>query len=169
MSAASRQTSVPFTPMAIPMSALRRATASLTPSPHMPTVWPTDWSALQSIENHTAYVSPRADAQQPFQVKLTANTPKSQSKHKKYDIELGEKSRILNHFLLARVLGGGSETVTRESGPLVVIEHFTTVIGNGNFRLPLKQNEELCNLLPFFEWSITFQNEPLITLFLERD
>ena len=40
MSAVSRVTSVPLIPMAIPMSALFSAGASLTPSPVMPTTWP---------------------------------------------------------------------------------------------------------------------------------
>ena len=43
---ASRVTWVPVTPMATPMSAARRAGASLTPSPVMATVSPWAWSAL---------------------------------------------------------------------------------------------------------------------------
>ena len=43
MSPASLQTSVPDFPMATPMSALFRATASLVPSPVMATILPRDW------------------------------------------------------------------------------------------------------------------------------
>jgi hypothetical protein len=43
--AASRATSVPLAPIATPMSALRSAGASLTPSPVRATVWPTARSA----------------------------------------------------------------------------------------------------------------------------
>ena len=46
MSAASRVTSVPVMPIAIPMSAAFTAGASLTPSPVMATTWPSRCSAL---------------------------------------------------------------------------------------------------------------------------
>lgn len=46
VSAASRATSVPLTPMATPTSATLRAGASLTPSPVMATTWPWDCRAL---------------------------------------------------------------------------------------------------------------------------
>ena len=45
MSAASRATAVPATPIATPMSAWRSAGASLTPSPVMATTWRSCWSA----------------------------------------------------------------------------------------------------------------------------
>lgn len=47
MSAASLQTSVPFLPIAIPISAFFRATPSLTPSPVMPTIIPCFWKACR--------------------------------------------------------------------------------------------------------------------------
>lgn len=46
ISAASLHTSVPFLPMAMPMSAFLRATPSLTPSPVMPTMLPVRCSDL---------------------------------------------------------------------------------------------------------------------------
>jgi hypothetical protein len=45
MSAASRVTSVPVIPMAIPISAALMAGASLTPSPVIATTSPSPWSA----------------------------------------------------------------------------------------------------------------------------
>lgn len=49
MSAASFATSVPFLPIAIPMSAFFSAGASLTPSPVIATISPRDWSALMIL------------------------------------------------------------------------------------------------------------------------
>jgi len=52
ISAASFDTSVPVFPIAMPMSALRRATASLTPSPVMPTTCPVFCSAYTHADTH---------------------------------------------------------------------------------------------------------------------
>jgi hypothetical protein len=56
MVAASLATSVPERPMATPMSARRRAGASLTPSPVIATVWPSarSASAMRSLDSGEA-------------------------------------------------------------------------------------------------------------------